>query len=325
MLSFKEAFDKAITRKPSILLGNGFSISLFEKFAYDSLYKVAESIMPLFSLDLKEIFKELDTNDFEKVLANLAITQRLIKHYKTDISEKITSDLDKIKKLFIESLAKIHPPNQNILTNETKSKVRSFLSNFSQIFTTNYDLLLYWIIMSDELDKFDLPRNDGFKRLSNEKRLTWSNSAEQKIHFLHGALHFFVEDHLYKLERKENSKLTDEISKKIDEELLPLIILEGKSKQKLATINKTPYLLHSYKQLKTIDTALFILGSSLNEHSDRHIIDAITQNEKIKTIFFGLYNSRENEKDAFKKSLKANHNEIYFFDSNTAIDWKTIS
>lgn len=71
----------------------------------------------------------------------------------------------------------------------------NFLSNFKAIYTTNYDLFLYWLIMysKSKLNSESIPLNDGFLRENEENnRLIWCNKENQDIYFLHGGFLFTV-------------------------------------------------------------------------------------------------------------------------------------
>lgn len=129
----------------TLLLGNGFSISLHKEFDYQVLLEVAQgTIDHKLSDESKKIFDSFKTQDFEKVLFNLDIASKVVEHYNCqNLKETIDNDLSNIRCSFIESISYIHPANQANITNEIKHKVRRFLSNFTKIFTTNYDIMLY--------------------------------------------------------------------------------------------------------------------------------------------------------------------------------------
>jgi hypothetical protein len=73
-----------------------------------------------------------------------------------------------------------------------------------------------------------------------------------------------------------------------------LIVLEGKFDQKLDIIRSSPYLHHAFKSFGNMSGNLFVFGFSLNEHSDKHLIDQI-QNSKVENIFLSNHNSRDDE------------------------------
>ena len=62
-LEFEDAISETNGYQRNILLGNGFSIACDDCFSYDSLFQFSE-LPP----EIKNIFQELDTKDFELVM-----------------------------------------------------------------------------------------------------------------------------------------------------------------------------------------------------------------------------------------------------------------
>ena len=154
-----------INKENSILLGNGFSIGYHEHFNYESLYeKLAE--------EEKDIFNRLNTKNFEDVLKYLYeiySNENLIRLdiCKKENIERLKEKNKKIRELFTEIIKKVHPVHFSILDIDEKiiEKIIKELSNYEKIFTTNYDLILYWLIMNDNefIDLFwnDCNKNNG--------------------------------------------------------------------------------------------------------------------------------------------------------------------
>lgn len=332
LLDFQEIL-KQIDKKEScsLLLGNGFSISLYEHFHYKKLLDVAKNIDgdERVSSELSTLFDKLKTCDFEKIMAYLAVARKVASVYDKEFETKLNTHLTGVKNCFIKSLEKTHPKNQCVFSEEVKNQVRVFLSNFSQIFTTNYDLLPYWIFMAQEVDNEKVPKNDGFGSLPGEYRdgdLGWprqSKSELQNFYFLHGALHFFYREDGYLTKIKRDYKegtIMQQVSKKIKSGQRPLIVLEGGYKEKLAKIRRNEYLRSSYESLCTMTGDLVILGHSLNMCSDRHILDAI-KSGNFDNIYIGVHKKspQEDTLDILRASKK-----IHLFDSKTAINWEAV-
>jgi hypothetical protein len=158
------------------------------------------------------------------------------------------------------------------------------LRSFNVIFTLNYDLLLYWVILKTERhsDGFGLGGEDGGFR-------TFRLGAYCTTYYMHGALHLFLGPQLETRKRVvTNFTITDDITSTIRrEKQLPLFVAEGSSLQKLARINSVPYLWHCYEELKKITENVFIFGHSASEN-DKHVYDALFEC-KIKRIFFCVH------------------------------------
>ncbi|HCE5546255.1 TPA: DUF4917 family protein, partial [Legionella pneumophila] len=153
IIPFDKALELSNEGKRTILLGNGFSRSIWKDFNYDSLYEVAENQaqkkQPKKWINLKKLFQKLETTDFEKVLHHLNTTITVLENYEKneELIKLLTSDQSQAKESLLSAIEQIHPKFKQIIKEYQFSNIIEFLSNFKQIFTINYDLLLYWIIM----------------------------------------------------------------------------------------------------------------------------------------------------------------------------------
>ena len=92
------------------------------------------------------------------------------------------------------AIAQNHPDRPFDVTDHQYAACRSFLSKFRYIYTLNYDVLLYWALMKDDVDSLNIQCDDGFRNSEeNEDALyvSWQDSHSSTVHFLHGALHIF--------------------------------------------------------------------------------------------------------------------------------------
>ncbi len=112
-----------------------------------------------------------------------------------------------------------------------------------------------------------------------------------------------------------------QIEQRIKKGTYPLMVLEGKSKQKVKKIKETPYLRHSFKQLMKATGSLFIFGSSLNMKSDKHVVNAIKKSE-LDPVYVGVYG--KDSKLISKTREYFNNKKLYFFDSKKIISWQSI-
>ena len=194
-MTFDEAIDDSEgCRKRHLLLGNGFSIAYDSKlFSYTSLFQKADFTG---SKELKDAFKVLKTNDFEEVIGSLEQSSELATLYGSKKSGyKMRRHAKSLKEIFLKTLSETNPMTPNEIHPLRKRRCVRFLSKFlngpnkGNVYTLNYDLLLYWILV----DKFIRDVGDGFGN-SDSGHITWLGrraSIEQRAHYLHGALHLF--------------------------------------------------------------------------------------------------------------------------------------
>lgn len=198
----------------------------------------------------------------------------------------------------------------------------SFLKNFRSIYTLNYELLLYWVILKGardiHSDGFGLGEEaDGFR--------TFKADAKCSTYYLHGALHLFNNDVLATQKRVvTRSTIIDDIANTIRQtELLPLFVAECTAEKKFRKINSVPYLRRSYESLQAIDGSIFIFGHSAGK-SDAHIYEAIFRS-RVKKIYFCVHQP-ENDLAKIKALLAPfivnSRVEVSYVDAATARVWR---
>jgi hypothetical protein len=195
LVSFDDAYAAlSDVRVPHLLLGNGFSIAVRPNiFSYNSLYENADfSRLP----EVIKIFEFLETTDFEKVIQYLLTAARTLKIYapqETSLYNKILSDVEQVKKSLVSTIAKHHPERPYELSPDQYVSARRFLFKFNHKFTLNYDVLLYWSLMQDDIDDLDLEPDDGFRNPDDASAsyVSWQQGNKATVNYLHGALHLF--------------------------------------------------------------------------------------------------------------------------------------
>lgn len=358
IISFEQALADTQTVKRHLLLGNGFSISLFpDRFQYGSLLEETNfSDLP----EVRKAFDELKTTDFEVVIHALCQTVILLPLYsdETNLKEKMLEHAVKLKELLVKAISGRHPERPSDINERQYQRCRRFLAHFigknrnkprqqkdlcANIYTLNYDLLLYWTLLhktTDDTIAEQIEHKDGFwvpdDNLDAEY-VTWDGegSHEQCIHYIHGALHLY--DYGYELqkkcwERSGGKPLIDQIRTALDDNRLPLFVSEENSKGKLERIHHSAYLHKCLRSFRSIcgvkKSSLFIFGHSLAEN-DAHILKQIEKG-KIESVYISLYDDPKTPENKTiiqrAERIKAARNDnnplnIYFFDASSANVW----
>ncbi|WP_334188302.1 DUF4917 family protein [Noviherbaspirillum sp.] len=337
ILTFEEAiFESNRISKRHLLLGNGFSIACRPNiFVYGKLYEQAD--FSKLSPTAKAVFETLKTQDFERVIKALRDTKAVLEAYglaPQSFLDTLQADADGLRELLVETIANSHPAWPGEILEEEYAACRDFLSNFNTIYTFNYDLLLYWTQMHVE-EGVAPNSDDGFRKSSDDydaSYVVWepSQSHEQNMWFLHGALHVFdseVEVQKYTW-LNTGVRLIHQIRNALDRGLFPLFVSEGTSAEKLARIRHSDYLAKAYRSFSEITGALFIYGHSLAEN-DEHYLKRIEKG-KISQLYIGLYgdpNSDANKLITRRADLMSNNRRrgaplsISYFDSASAKVW----
>lgn len=312
----------------TLLLGNGFSIAYNpDNFSFDSLRKVAETNTATEECSLFRLFNIFETNDFEKLLELLEAYNKINNVlFQNTHSENIKDYQQRLKKIFIDTISKMNPLNAAYISPEQYKHAKRFLREYSSIYTLNYDLLLYWVIL-DLINEQTPPSSytDGFLRdpSSAESLCRYQENSNYNTHYLHGALHLWSDSvNTYKIHKKDKNIL-EEIQNNIERGLLPLFVSEGTASSKLNKIYQQPYLRENYFSLENIEGNLVIFGTILKEN-DKHIQQAILKS-KVSHVFIGIYDQL-NDRDSvqpFLRDLKKRDKNICLFDSRTTFIWKS--
>lgn len=339
MLTFSQAIDQAQKyNKRHALLGNGFSISCKpDIFIYGKLFERAD--FSNLSPSAKQAFEVLKTQDFEKVISVLRDASTVLAAYQgfsTDLIELLQKDADGLREVLVQAIASSHPDWPGAISDSEYKSCRNFLANFDNVYTLNYDLLLYWALMHDDSETPKLKSDDGFRTpedTQHSEYVTWEagTSRSQNIWYLHGALHVF--DAGTEIQKytwvNTGQRLIDQIRDALSNNYFPLFVAEGTSNEKLERIMHSEYLAKGKRSFSSIQGALFIHGHSLAEN-DKHYLKAIEKG-KVVHLYVGLYgdeNSEANKAICSRALLLASNRakskplSISFYDSESARVWR---
>lgn len=300
----------------SILLGNGFSINIWQRFCYESLFAIAKSnnIQPSLNNSSIALFEKLASSNFEEILRVLFHAHLVDEQLGSPQGTSIEALYKSTKNALAAAVNYSHVPHgfKGLIT------INHSFRSFSNIFTTNYDLIPYWAILLEDTWRFkDLFWGNG-NTFDPENTSVHGNKCV--ISYLHGAIH------LVELPNGKTKKLTanglDSLTSLFEvahPEKFPLFISEGSSDKKLSRIMRNEYLRFSFEKLKSTDGGIVTLGHSLHQDYDQHIIDAL-RDSNIQYIAVGVWPHQETEKILlFKSRILAGMigKSVYFFDSTT--------
>lgn len=337
LLTFDEAIG-SVGRQPHLLLGNGFSRACRNDiFAYDSLFERADfSSLTDFA---RSVFELLGTTDFELVMRSLRSAALLLRGRDPTL-ESVASDFERdadgLREVLVAAIAGHHPEFPAQIVAKSYESARQFLSHFKDIYTLNYDLLLYWALMQEEIPP-PVAHDDGFRTPDDGPReyVSWDieKTNTQNVFYLHGALHVF--DAPEKLVKytwcNTGIRLIEQIRTALTQNYYPLFVAEGNSEQKYNRIRHSDYLSRSYRSFSNITDCLFVYGHSLADN-DEHILRAIEKG-RIKSLYVSVYGDPEEADNARIRgraermaSLRPRNRslDIRFFDAESARVWSSI-
>jgi hypothetical protein len=280
-----------------LLLGNGFSIALRRDiFSYGSLFENADfSGEP----EIVRLFGVLETQDFEIAIRHLSDAGRVLSVYQPEQKElllKFERHGGIIKDALVSAIARRHPDRPFDITKKQYAACRTFLSRFGHIFTLNYDVLLYWALMQDEIDELKLKPDDGFRHPENGKDLpyvSWQRGHTATVSYLHGALHLFDQgtEIIKYTWSKTDVAIVDQVRSALEENKYPLFVAEGTSASKVERILHNAYLAKALRSFEgccgNSKNAIVSFGHSLADN-DMHVLRCISYGT-CANLLIGLY------------------------------------
>jgi hypothetical protein len=271
----------------NLLIGNGLSISISNNFSYSSLRdKISDDLSPA----VARLFDKLQTDDFEHLLTKIKDAREVIEAI-TDGQVLVSQTIsDEIKSKLIEAIQSMNPrcPMDHGLDPQL---LNSALTKYKNIFTTNYDIYLYW-------GRMGANRNFNIIDFFFSQNTFDRNNVDQRnrdaIYYLHGALFLFEENNkVLKISKGGFPTLDQAIQDKITNgNSYPLFISEGSSAEKLSAIKKNEYLSFCYDNLRGMTGELDIYGHGLSPDVDSHIIEAV-KSAQLDVIRYYQYNLSE--------------------------------
>jgi hypothetical protein len=247
-------------------------MAVSRRFRYGSLYREAKkaSLLDAKSLDL---FKGYRTNNFEVVLAALSHSVKVSRLLGLPYRET-ASAYRNVRASLVKAVEKVHVPHASV-GEAIRRELFSAVKPYCTLFSTNYDLLLYWAIQTRP-GTFD----DRF-RTSRHGLLFSPGSRQaadaQNVYFLHGGIHLYRDSAGRTI--KDQHDGTRDILTRFRQQVerpdsVPLFVTEGTAADKLRVIRRSDYLSHALTQLEQHQGPLVVFGLSLGE-SDSHLVEAM--------------------------------------------------
>ena len=282
--------------EPRILLfGNGLSLRAGLPFTSPEINRlaVALEVGPRARQLLRALRGDLMPEDALRYLRGYPLTH--------ETSE--TSEYSLLRNAVARAIAEVHPRNQSRLSDGMLPSIADFFTQFDALFTTNYDLLTYWVMMTEPARATITDLFAPYEIHDPDSRWILQYASghfpnRAPLRYLHGALHLAQKEQIVeKLSRTPSGvPLIHQINQRVRIGELPLIVVEGSAPRKLRRIESSPYLYHAYDAFRCITGILVIYGWGFNLQ-DRHLVDAILRNQNLTEIWISMYGDIDSEKN----------------------------
>jgi len=346
--TFSEALELADTfsdtaSKKRLLLGNGFSMACFGDFGYKTLYqKVKDEGIPA---KVQKVFEEYGETNFEAVLKLLDDSSWMAETYglcEDREKSEMKKDYESLKLALTNAITAVHPEHRGLIEDEKYDACYAFISKFDDLYTVNYDLLLYWTSLHREPFKFtDLFSKDEDTYGNDCEYMPHQSGSGAGMYFLHGALHLYTDGTSVRKRvwKDTDTPLVTQIRAALEDKEYPIVVAEGDSSAKLAQIEGSSYLSNCQRKFQGIQGHLFTFGHSLSDQ-DKHIVDMISKNDALRHLWIGIrgdFSKKSNQRflelaqhmqqrrkdhiEGRKMRVKRGDLTVHFYDADSAEVW----
>ena len=206
-----------------------------------------------------------------------------------------TSEYTLLQSALRQAIIDAHPDQRSAIDSAALGRAAAFFALHDSVFTTNYDLLAYWALLSPQLRN---AFSDSFRRVeqhpdTGELALIFDPLAwplHRKLYYLHGALHLM--QHTTATQKLEWSSsagnLVTQFQRQAELGNYPLLVIDGDSERKADHIRAAPYLTSAHASLAQWAGAMFTYGFSFS-WQDLHVVDALLTNHQLQQLWIGLY------------------------------------
>lgn len=307
----------------SLILGNGASMAVSDKFGYGSLFDEASRLGHL-TEPVQKVFDSFGVTDFELVLRRLwqakLVNEALNIEYGT-----VEESYEQVRTALIATVRDTHVTYQK--AEKHLEHIYQFMKPFKKVVSLNYDLIVYWAAMfGNNQIKNETGSISWFKDCFNFDRVfsDWRERGGTLFFYPHGnlVLRRYEFSGAKKIITGSSEHLLDSILDEwIENDLAPAFVCEGTKESKEQSISSCDYLEKIfYEVLPNLESNIVIYGWAMADQ-DGHLIEQISKS-KPKKVAVSIYNNNEVLMGQVEKQLTdISVDEIIFFDSQSSGAW----
>jgi len=285
ILDFEDQVKEA--DKKTIIIGNGFGLAFdraFGKkcFSWNSLLDLCdiEEGTPLYDLMAECGY------DFELAHQKLNNALEVLKKYNEpqDRIDYYQAQVETLREQLVVAVSVSHPDSFSNATRKDEDKIRNcrrFLRKFNEIYSLNYDLLLYWV----RCHWGPYLGLDSFCNSSEHDDLVFRADDSSNFLFPHGAL-FLNRDGISatKVRSSKYNPILAVVESNIQNGIFPMVVSEGTGSQKETVIRGNEYLTYCFERLQQTEGTVFTFGCSFMDQKDEHIIKQLLRSPAEKIV-----------------------------------------
>lgn len=311
-----------------LLLGNGASMAIHDRFGYGSLFEAARTNGHL-TEPVAAVFDAFGVHDFELVLRRLW-QAKVVNTTLSVPAGPVEDAYYQVRNALIATVRDVHISHDDAYPH--LKPIYTFMHTFKTVVSLNYDLLVYWAVMQSRGDignwlKDCFGKGGVFMDDWENMRRPYYAAGATLVFYPHGNL--VLARDFDETERKISTGgfqgLLDQILAEWESEsTVPLFVCDGTSEQKVKSIGGSDYLQRVYREvLPAMGDSLVVYGWAMGEQ-EAHILQKLTQGRP-KRIAVSVYQQNEvYMRHVADKLREANLPEPVFFDSASPGCWHNL-
>jgi hypothetical protein len=309
----------------SLILGNGASMAVSDKFGYDSLFNEATKLGHL-TKSVQRVFESFDVEDFELVLRRLWQAKKVNEALGID-QGLVEESYQQVRTALIATVRDVHVNYQE--AEKHLAHIYHFMKPFKKVVSLNYDLIVYWAAMlgNRELGAWfkDCFTPHYFCDDWRERTEPYGGAKGATLFFYpHGnlVLHHHEFSSVKKITVGGDDVLLESILDKWEKKnLAPAFVCEGTKEAKEQSISSCNYLEKVfYEVLPNLEQNLVIYGWKMAAQ-DAHLLQQISRS-KPENVAVSVYQNDGVLMGRVKKLLEdIGVKKVTFFNSQSAGAW----
>lgn len=318
--------------KDTLVLGNGASVAVHDKFRYSSLKEEARDkgylsasdgnggdpdVRAAGPVDAEGVFELLETDDFEVVL-NLLWHARYVNERLLVEEEKTEAAYELVRDALVKTVHAVHCERNEI--EQQLEAIYRFMGRFGIVLSLNYDLIVYWALLAgigSNSERFmDCFMGNRAFDPDWARHLSSGSSGLQStlVFYPHGNL--LLTTNLLEGERKvfaQGHYISEQIGNAWKGGRTPLFVSEGRPQDKEIKIKNSGYLNTVYGEVMgNLGDTVVIYGweFSYGKNKDTHLLERLFDNRK-ERVAVSVYQPRfEGDQEALELHCRTIKNDI---------------
>jgi len=239
-----------------------------------------------------------------------------------DVNEELQVRYEHIQRALFQAVGSVHVEWERV-AGRTLRRIRRELRRYDYVYSTNYDLLVYWAVMHEAAGagfKDYFWGGSDFHSFDPASTEIWDDAT--LVYYLHGGVHLrALMDGGTRKSVVGNENLLAGFETAFESDEVPLLVSEGRSRDKSNAIARSAYLSFAYREFAAHRGGLVVFGHGLGR-SDEHLVRAINsweppQRQPVVALSLRQGDAGEVRQEKLRLARRLRYADLVFYDAAT--------